>query len=363
MSVPAASPPTIDPASRSLLEGLGSLHAAVLAVDAEDRIVFLRDPEALLGAVGPTSLATVDDDAPASVAAIVAALSGGEPTPDVGVCVRCFEVEVVGDAPSPLRVALVDVEPSGSSLLEKKNAELETCVRSVSHDLRSPLVSVLGFTRLLRDEFGEPIGRTGLHFLDRIEQAGRNMERLLHDMLELTRLEDTPSCPVHVNPTAVLEQLAAEQKPALDEASIELVVPQEAPIVVCDRTRFYQLFSNLVGNAIRHVPHDGTGRIEVRVERDDTGWRLGVEDNGPGIAPEDRDRIFDAFRTAKHARPAADGASVDKRGKSSGLGLAIVRKIVELHGGTVRVDDAPGGGAAFHVWLPLPAATEPEAAD
>ena len=75
--------------------------------------------------------------------------------------------------------------------LTNKNEELETCIRSVSHDLRSPLVSVLGFARLLRDEFGEPIGRTGLHFLDRIEQAGRNMERLLSDMLEFSRIEDT----------------------------------------------------------------------------------------------------------------------------------------------------------------------------
>ena len=343
-AAPIPASPQLDPASRALLEGLGALHAVVVAVDATGRTVFAQDPEGRLGEEPPSTFADVDG-APALVRAIADCLADETASADAP-GLRSFDVA----SDPPLRVVLVDAAVPEAPLetLARKNEELETCLRSVSHDLRSPLVSVLGFTRLLRDEFGEPIGRTGQHFVDRIEQAGRHMERLLHDLLALTRMEDTPNMSVHVNPVAVLEQLAAERKLDLDAAGITLVVPAEAPVVVCDRTRLYQLFSNLVGNAIRFVPRDGTGRIEVRVEAVDDGWQLDVEDNGPGIAPEDRARIFEPFRTARHPRQPIEGR------KSSGLGLAIVRKIVDAHGGRIHVEDAPSGGARFRVWLPRP---------
>jgi len=352
-AAPTRPRPLLDSASRALLDGLGSLHAVVVAVDDDGRVVFVHDPEALLGAHVPERFGASSDATPAARA--IAARLIGRPAPDETHRLHVFDT---GDeAPRPLRVVLLDPAAAPApAALARKNEELETCLRSVSHDLRSPLVSVLGFARLLRDEFGEPIGRTGQHFLDRIEQAGRNMERLLHDLLELTRMEETPNTPVHVNPVAVLEQLAAEQKLALDDAGITLVHPSEAPIVVCDRTRLYQLFSNLVGNAIRFVPTDGSGRIEIRIEALGDGWRIDVDDNGPGIAPEERARIFEPFRTARHP-----GKAPESR-KSSGLGLAIVRKIVEAHAGRIHVEDAPGGGARFRVWLPRPAEPTDETA-
>ncbi len=112
-----------------------------------------------------------------------------------------------------------------------------------------------------------PASGTGRHFLDRIEQAGRNMERLLHDMLELSRIEETPHCAVHVNPIPVLDQLAAELKIRLDEAGIDLHLPVEAPIVVCDRTRLYPLFSNLIGNAVCHMEPNSSGKASARKSR------------------------------------------------------------------------------------------------
>lgn len=350
---PKRSRPLLDFASRALLDGLGSLHAVVVAVDDDSRVVFVHDPDALLGEPAPERF-DVSSDAPPAVRAIAARLAGA-PAPDGSHRLHVFDTG--DDAPRPLRVVLLDpaAEPAPAALA-RKNEELETCLRSVSHDLRSPLVSVLGFARLLRDEFGEPIGRTGRHFLDRIEQAGRNMDRLLHDLLELTRMEETPNTPVHVNPIAVLEQLAAEQKLALDTAGITMVHPSEAPIVVCDRTRLYQLFSNLVGNAIRFVPTDGSGRIEIRIEAHDDGWQIDVDDNGPGIAPEDRARIFEPFRTARHPAKAPESR------KSSGLGLAIVRKIVDAHDGRIHVEDAQDGGARFRIWLPRPAEPSGETA-
>lgn len=251
------------------------------------------------------------------------------------------------------RVAMARGADASRSSLARRNEELEAALRGVAHDLRSPLVSMLGFARLLREERAEPLGRTGLHFLDRIEQGGRSMERLLRDVLELTRIADTPRHRARVNPTPVLQQVAAELKLRLEEAGIELRLPKDPPIVVCDRTRLYQLFSNLIGNAIRHMHRTEGGWIEVGIEDTRDGWRISVEDNGPGIAEKDRHRIFAAFETAKRP-PEARGGRPQTR--SSGLGLAIVRKIVEAHQGGIQVESEPGAGARFVVDLPRPKA-------
>ena len=243
--------------------------------------------------------------------------------------------------------------------LELKNEELEGYARNVSHDLRSPLVALLGFTRLLRDDVGAQLPTSGLHFLDRIEEAGRNMQRMLHDLLELSRIGAKPAHRVHVDPRRVLAQIASERKLTLDEAGIELRLPEVAPTLLCDRTRLYQLLSNLIGNAIKHMGERSDGRIEVSIDEVDDGWQIVVADNGPGIRPEYRERIFEMFETLRPAAaadaPAAPWAptkpSRSPRSKSSGLGLAIVKKIVDSHGGRVHVEGEPGEGARFVVFL------------
>ncbi|MEZ7979977.1 MAG: HAMP domain-containing sensor histidine kinase [Myxococcota bacterium] len=381
--MPAAAPvaePRLEAGTLRLLSSLAAVHDCVLAIDPHEGCLFWADQ---LGLFTPALVC----DHPLPVAQLLAHANEDarellheilHPSDPLGtdhdrrsqlaatlrgmhVEFRAISLEGAGTRGGAVELLLLDamhsagtepggrgdpVQPTPLEQLTKKNEELETCVRSVSHDLRSPLVSVLGFARLLRDDFGEPIGRTGLHFLDRIEQAGRNMERLLSDMLELSRIEDTPNCEVHVNPIAVLDQLGAELKISLDEAEVTLVVPSEVPILICDRTRLYQLFSNLIGNAIHHA--SAGGRIEVSVETVDDGWEISVADDGPGIAPEDRERIFEAFQTA--TPPPSTGRASQK--KASGLGLAIVRKIVEAHHGRIYVESEVGEGARFVVWLP-----------
>ena len=226
--------------------------------------------------------------------------------------------------------------------LERKVDELEDCVRSLSHDLRSPLVSILGFSRLLRDDYHELLPPTGLHFLDRIEQAGRHMERLLRDMLEFSRIDGHASTRVHLNPLPILEQIQSELKLRLEEKGIRLDLPDDPPTLRFDRTRLYQLFANLIGNAVQHMDRERGGRVVVQIETAPDGWRIIVEDNGPGIAPEDRQRIFDVFQTASHT------SGRDR----SGLGLAIVKKIVETHSGRVWVESGADGGSRFIIWLP-----------
>ncbi len=224
--------------------------------------------------------------------------------------------------------------------LSRKNAELEHCVHALAHDLRSPLVSLLGFSRLLRQDYGALLDDTGTHFVDRIEQAGRTMEDLIHDLLELSRIGQPGERKAMVNPATVLHQLQAELKPRLDAAGIELVLPQDPPLVFCDRTRLYQVFSNLIGNAIDHMGACEQPRIAVSIFEEGDVSHISVSDSGRGIDSKHHEQVFEAFQSLG---PAKDGRT------GAGIGLAIVKKIAETHGGRVWLDSRSGCGTTFHV--------------
>jgi PAS domain S-box-containing protein len=228
------------------------------------------------------------------------------------------------------------------SELRRANSELEHCVNALAHDLRSPLVALLGFSRLLRQDYDETLDDAGHHFLDRIEQAGRTMEGLIHDLLELSRIGQRGEHPSLVDPRAVLVQLKAELKSRLEERGIDLVLPDlPPPMIYCDRTRLYQVCSNLIGNAIEHMGDVDEGRVTVEIIEHDDAHELVVRDNGQGIAGEHLEKIFEVFQ------------SVGRRGRNgAGIGLAIVRKIAETHGGNAWAESQPGAGAAFHVRFP-----------
>ena len=227
--------------------------------------------------------------------------------------------------------------------LRRANDELEHCITSLAHDLRSPLVALLGFSRLLRQEYGEAIGETGRHFVDRIEEAGRTIEGLVHHVLELSRVGQPGERSEWVDPREVLAQLRAELKPRLEEAGIELALPEPAPpLLSCDRTRLYQLFSNLIGNAIQHMGSPAHPRIEVRVSEEVDAHVISVRDNGRGIDPAHVGRIFEPFQSF----------ATSPRSRGAGMGLAIVKKIVEKRGGEISVESELGKGTTFRIRLP-----------
>jgi two-component system, LuxR family, sensor kinase FixL len=263
----------------------------------------------------------------------------------VSVSARAIRTRRHGDRPVGWAVFLRDISKRRriEAELERKNGELEHYVQTVSHDLRSPLVSLLGFSRLLRQDYGERLDETGRHFLGRIEQAARTMETLIHDVLEFSRIGKRGEERRLVDPRPVLLQLQAELKPRLDERAVSLELPPSPPLLLCDRTRLYQVFSNLIGNAVDHMGPSEDPRIEISIEEEPAFHHLTVTDNGQGIPPEEHERVFEVFHTI--------GARADGQ-RASGIGLAIVKKIAEAHGGRVWVESAPGAGASFHVLLP-----------
>lgn len=225
--------------------------------------------------------------------------------------------------------------------LSRHNDELEQTLRSLAHDLRSPLVSVLGFSRLLRDDFGAALGERGTHFLERINAAGRTMEQLIRDLLDFARIGHVGERRGSVDPREVLMQLKAELKPRLEQDRVELHLPDDPPIVRCDRTRLYQLFSNLIGNALDHMGPCDSPRIDVEILESPEHHEIIVRDNGRGVSPDHVDRVFEMFHTVTHP-----GGR-----KGTGVGLAIVRKIAELNGGRAWLETSPEGGAEFRVLL------------
>jgi PAS domain S-box-containing protein len=224
--------------------------------------------------------------------------------------------------------------------LARRAEELQHWVNAISHDLRSPLVAVLGFARLLREDYGETLDAQGLRFLCRIEEAGRTMESLVHDLLEFARIGSREPNRSHVDSREVLLQLQAELKPRLEEARVSLRVPDEAPLLWCDRTQLYQVLSNLVGNAIDHMGESSEPSIEVEIAERDGFQHLIVRDHGRGVDTCDQERIFEIFQTRGIPRGGRRG---------TGIGLAVVRRIAEAHGGAAWVESEPGVGAAFHV--------------
>lgn len=227
--------------------------------------------------------------------------------------------------------------------LARKNAELEHYVHAVSHDLRSPLVALLGFSRLLREDYADSLGDQGRHYLGRIEEAGRTMEALIHDLLELSRIGRGRLARSWVEPREVLLQLQSELKTRLEAVGASLRIPESPPPVLSDRTRLYQVFSNLVGNALEHMGPCSEPTIEIEVTEEAGGHELCVRDNGRGIPREDHERIFEIFQSLCPERG---------QGAGTGIGLAIVKKIAETHGGRVRIESEPGRGATFRVFLP-----------
>jgi PAS domain S-box-containing protein len=227
--------------------------------------------------------------------------------------------------------------------LEHKNDELEHYVHAVSHDLRTPLVSLLGFSRLLAQDYGDVLTDTGRHFLERIEQASRTMEALINDLLELSRIGSTPGQRDWIDPLPVLKQLANELKPRLETRDIDLTLPASPPVVYAVRTQLYQVFANLIGNAVLHMGEREGAAVSVGLEETPEAVVVSVRDNGEGIRREDQGRVFEIFHTLKPR-------GGERRG--TGIGLAIVKKIAEAHGGRAWLESEPGEGATFFVSFP-----------
>jgi signal transduction histidine kinase len=216
----------------------------------------------------------------------------------------------------------------------------------VSHDLRTPLTAIVGYADLLDDGIPVPLPAESRHSVQRIRTSARHLMYLLDELLVFARL-DGGSETAHLATCelqTVVREVAAVMERLAQERGLEfrLSLPPEPLDVETDADKLRQVLLNLAGNAVKYTAH-GSVEIAVRPESED-GILISVCDTGPGIAPEHVEHIFEPFWQVDRTQRSQGGGT--------GLGLSVVRRMLDLLGGSVRVESALGKGSSFVVRLP-----------
>jgi PAS domain S-box-containing protein len=232
--------------------------------------------------------------------------------------------------------------------LEESNEELQKFAYVASHDLQEPLRMVTSFLQLLERRYTGQLDDTAREYIGYAVDGARRMQRLIQDLLAYSRVGTRAQDFEAVDAGEVVLDVLHDLGPAVTEAGAA-VEAEHLPVVLADKTQLHQLLLNLVGNALKFRKPDETPRIRIAAEPakladDRPAWRFAVADNGIGFDPQYAERIFQVFQRL-HTRDEYEG---------TGIGLAICRKIVERHGGTIEVASAPGEGTTFTFTLPAP---------
>jgi PAS domain S-box-containing protein len=240
-----------------------------------------------------------------------------------------------------------------TAALEASNQELEAFSYSVSHDLRAPLRAVNGFVQLLVQTHAAQLSPDARRYLDRVAAGARQMGQLIDDLLAFSRLGRTPLEKRNLAAGEVVERALEQLRPQLEGRAVELSVG-DLPICACEPALLEQVFVNLIGNALKYSRGREPARIEVSARVDPVSKEtvFAVRDNGVGFDMQYADKLFGVFQRLHRAE--------DYEG--TGVGLAIVQRIVHRHGGRVWAQAEPEKGATFYFtlggtieWLPAAA--------
>ncbi len=224
--------------------------------------------------------------------------------------------------------------------LEAKNAELERFNYTVSHDLKSPLVTIKGFLGLLKRDAADGDLERLDHDMQRISAAADKMHNLLEELLELSRVGHQVNASVEVLSRDLAFEALELVGGSIAESEAEIDIAPDLPPVVGDRVRLVEVYQNLIANALKYMGAQDAPRIEIGYENNGSGQRFFVRDNGLGIDPAYHDKIFGLFER------------LDAGSEGSGIGLALVKRIVEMHGGRIWVEsEGLGSGSTFYFTL------------
>jgi len=215
---------------------------------------------------------------------------------------------------------------------------------TMSHELRTPLNAVLGFSDLLADERYGPLNEKQRRYIDHIHTGGKHLLTLISDILDLSKIEAgrMELAVENLSVQGAFSEVLSAMRPLADKKSHALYAKAETGLAVrADATRFKQVLLNLLGNAIKFTPNGG--QIELAARLKDGSVRVEVRDNGPGIPDDEKTRIFEAFYRLRDS---------GKKTEGTGLGLAITQRLVELHGGKLRLNSQGGQGSSFYFSLP-----------
>lgn len=224
--------------------------------------------------------------------------------------------------------------------LKKKQEEIEQFAYIASHDLREPLTTMAGYASLLQRRCASVVDEAGKRWLEEILHSAQNMEHKIDDLLEFSRAGR--AAPEGSFPLGVaIDEAKRSVVRALKESKGEIIFSNGNPMIRGDRSMVAQIFQNLFSNSLKYRG-EAAPRIEVKAERQEDRWVIFVQDNGLGFDMQFKDRIFGVFQRLYTV----------EQYPGTGIGLAITKKIVERHGGTIWTESEPGKGTTFYFTLP-----------
>jgi signal transduction histidine kinase len=234
--------------------------------------------------------------------------------------------------------------------LEAASQHKSEFLANMSHELRTPLNAIIGFSQVLRDEMIGSVNEKQAEYLDDIISSGNHLLSLINDVLDLSKVE-AGQVELEVRPFSLREALErgvvmVRERATEDGVRVAFAADPEVDVVDGDERRIKQVIFNLLSNAVKFTP--AGGEVDVSATRANGEFRVSVADTGPGIAPEDRDRIFEEFQQSETGVAQREG---------TGLGLALSKRYVELHGGRIWLESELGHGSTFTFALPAGSST------
>lgn len=234
----------------------------------------------------------------------------------------------------------------GRDITEKKKVEqnlkairreMENFIYIVSHDLKSPLISIEGYTSMLIRGYNAVLDDKGKHYVERIQWNINKMEALLVGLLEISRLGQVIGDLTVADVGQIISDILEDITPRVTEKGGVVVVSDNIPRIMCDRYRLAQVFENLLSNAVKFMGDQPEPKIEIGFRDAGRYYEFFVKDNGIGIAPVYHEKVFGIFQRLE-----------DIPVEGTGVGLTIAKRIVENHGGRIWVESEPGQGATFY---------------
>lgn len=267
-----------------------------------------------------------------------------------------FEIELLQQLANQMGIALaqaqlLEEETRRRQELDRSNAELQQFASIASHDLQEPLRKILAFGNRLKDKYGEALTDQGRDYLDRMQNAASRMQTLIDDLLILSRITTRARPFMTVDLAQVTQDVLSDLEVRIQQTQGRVEVG-ELPTIAADPLQMRQLLQNLIGNALKFHRDEEPPVVRIYSRFGDQrqpsesladSWQIIIEDNGIGFDEMYLDRIFNVFQRL-HSRSEYEG---------TGVGLAICRKIVERHGGSLTAESKPGRGATFTVTLPI----------
>jgi light-regulated signal transduction histidine kinase (bacteriophytochrome) len=259
-------------------------------------------------------------------------------------------------AQESLIMLLEDVNDARKQLTEANeklvsaNKELEAFSYSVSHDLRSPLRAIVGFSDILIEDYSSDLSDEGKRYIERITENTQKMQKLIDDLLEYSRVGRSAIRLQNISTVSLLSKIFEDIKAGEGERKFDFSVDGLIPDIMADRTLVTQMFQNLIGNAVKFTGKKEVAVIKINYENEGRFHIISIKDNGAGFDEKYKSKLFEVFQRL-HSTEDFPG---------TGVGLSIVSKVAAKHGWSLDAESKNGDGAVFYIKIPVEQKKEPQ---